>query len=261
MDAEKKIAVLIDADNVSSKYIKHILDELSKYGTPTYKRIYGDWTRPEMNSWRVNLLEHSIVPMQQFSNTIGKNATDSAMIIDAMDILYSGRVDSFCIVSSDSDFTKLASRMREAGMYVIGMGEGKTPSPFISACSIFKYLEVLAGETMKKKGLDTKTTKATQDKGTGNGAMVIEEAIRKIVSETSDDDGWISLANVGSVLNKQHTDFDSRNYGFAKLGGLLKSFDSFDIEQRAKNAYIRNKEKTEPLQKRTAKSKGKSLKK
>lgn len=141
---DKRYAVLIDADNVSDKYIEIILDELSNYGVATYKRIYGDWTKSRFASWKKVLLEHSIIPIQQYSYTTGKNATDSAMIIDAMDILYSGRVDGFCLVTSDSDFTRLASRLREAGMDVIGMGETKTPKPFISACDMFKYLDLLA---------------------------------------------------------------------------------------------------------------------
>ena len=144
MEKDKKIAVLIDADNVSDKYIKYIIDEISNHGTPTYKRIYGDWTKPQLASWKNVLLNYSISPIQQYSYTTGKNSTDAALIIDAMDILYSNNVDGFCIVSSDSDFTKLAARLREAGMYVIGMGEKKTPTPFISACEKFKYLEVLA---------------------------------------------------------------------------------------------------------------------
>ena len=144
MENDKKIAVLIDADNVSDKYIKYIFDEISNHGTPTYKRIYGDWTKPQLAPWKTVLLNYSITPIQQYSYTTGKNATDAALIIDAMDILYSNNVDGFCIVSSDSDFTKLAARLRESGMYVIGMGEKKTPSPFIAACEKFKYLEVLA---------------------------------------------------------------------------------------------------------------------
>src|SRR5664280_1925360 len=158
MEHDRKIAVLIDADNVSEKYIKYIIDEISNHGTPTYKRIYGDWTKPQLGSWKSVLLNYSITPIQQYSYTTGKNATDAALIIDAMDILYSKNVDGFCIVSSDSDFTKLAARLREAGMYVIGMGERKTPTPFISACEKFKYLEVLAS-------MAPKYTEATSIKG------------------------------------------------------------------------------------------------
>ena len=146
MEKDRRIAVLIDADNVSGKYIKHIIDEISNHGTPTIKRIYGDWTKPDLNSWKTVLLDYSITPIQQYGYTSGKNATDAALIIDAMDILYSKNVDGFCIVSSDSDFTRLAARLREAGMFVVGMGERKTPKPFISACEMFKYLEVLAKE-------------------------------------------------------------------------------------------------------------------
>ncbi len=144
MENDRKIAVLIDADNVSDKYIKYIFNEITNHGIPTYKRIYGDWTKPQLSSWKNVLLNYSITPIQQYSYTTGRNSTDAALIIDAMDILYSDNVDGFCIVSSDSDFTRLAARLREAGMYVVGMGEKKTPMPFISACEIFKYLEVLA---------------------------------------------------------------------------------------------------------------------
>lgn len=158
METDRKIALLIDADNVSDKYIKYILDELSKLGTPTYKRIYGDWTTPQLASWKKSLLDYSITPIQQYGYTVGKNATDSAMIIDAMDILYSGNVDGFCIISSDSDFTRLASRLREASMYVIGMGEKKTPSPFVVACEKFIYLEVFS-PTRKKSSTRRTTSK------------------------------------------------------------------------------------------------------
>lgn len=260
MDIEKRIAVLIDADNVSYKYIKPILNELSKYGIPTYKRIYSDWTKPEMGSWKSLLLTYSITPVQQYSYTSGKNATDSALIIDAMDILYTGHVDSFCIVSSDSDFTRLAARLREAGRQVIGMGEKKTPQPFISACEVFKYLEVLvSGEVL---GADE------EEAGNGGGAkgsknLALAEAaaqsniasreeivkvIRKIVEDTSEEDGWAFLGMVGSVLNKQQPDFDSRNYGYPKLTQFVKSLGAFDIEHRAtnnpsvKHTYIRNKD-------------------
>ena len=163
MEKDKKIAVLIDADNVSDKYIKYIFDEISNHGTPTYKRIYGDWTKPQLAPWKTVLLNYSITPIQQFSYTTGKNATDAALIIDAMDILYSNNVDGFCIVSSDSDFTKLAARLREAGMYVIGMGEKKTPSPFIAACEKFKYLEVLAAIPINSDKSHTDDIQEKQD--------------------------------------------------------------------------------------------------
>ena len=186
---DKRFAVLIDADNVSDKYIKPILDEISNDGIITYKRIYGDWTRPALAPWKNVLLSHSITPIQQYSYTTGKNATDSAMIIDAMDILYSGNVDGFCIVSSDSDFTRLAARLRESGMHVIGMGEKKTPKPFISACNRFVYLEILASAAP-----DHKTEIPDND---DIDAKTVKNAIASIIDEVSDDDGWASLSEIG----------------------------------------------------------------
>jgi uncharacterized LabA/DUF88 family protein len=256
---DKRIAVLIDADNVSNKYISNIMNEVSNHGTPTYKRIYGDWTSARMTSWKDVLLEHSVNPMQQYSYTTGKNATDSALIIDAMDILYSGRVDGFCIVSSDSDFPKLASRLREAGMLVIGMGEKKTPVPFRAACDMLKYLEVLASVDGKgtadeaaQKGKDTvDVTPGTVKKAPPNNkerAKLIR-IIRTIVTEISDEDGWAFLGELGSILNRRLPDFDSRNYGAMKLTPLIESLGSFDIESRktsnphVTHKYIRNRDK------------------
>lgn len=244
---DKKIAVLIDADNVSEKYIKHIIDEISNHGMPTYKRIYGDWTKPQLASWKNVLLNYSISPIQQYSYTTGKNATDAALIIDAMDILYSKNVDGFCIVSSDSDFTKLASRLREAGMYVLGMGEKKTPKPFIAACEKFKYLEILASIPTdiesNANGKDEKVTKA----GMVTKAELIK-VIRNIISEISDEDGWAFLGELGSILNKRYPDFDTRNYGFSKLTPLVSSLNQFEIRSRRTNnpsvslKYVRIKE-------------------
>ncbi|MGI6429341.1 MAG: NYN domain-containing protein [Syntrophomonadaceae bacterium] len=247
MEIDRKIAVLIDADNVSEKYVKYIFDEISNHGTPTYKRIYGDWTTPQLSSWKKVLLNYSITPIQQYSYTTGKNSTDSALIIDAMDILYSDNVDGFCIVSSDSDFTRLAARLREAGMYVIGMGEKKTPTPFISACEKFKYLEVLAAPTASPTPSDTKTEepKPAQD-GMASVSELIE-TIKVIVTETSDDDGWAFLGEVGKRLNKRYPDFDTRNYGHAKLTPLISSLKEFEIQSRKSSRphitlkYIRNK--------------------
>ena len=248
MENERKMAVLIDADNVSDKYIKYILDEISSHGIPTYKRIYGDWTNPNLSSWKGVLLNYSITPIQQYSYTTGKNSTDSALIIDAMDILYSKNVDGFCIVSSDSDFTRLAARLREAGMYVVGMGEKKTPLPFITACEKFKYLEVLAAPTAAEKtpaaGKVEKTT-ASQEGMAGIAELI--ETIRTIVNETSDDDGWAFLGEVGKRLNKRYPDFDTRNYGHAKLTPLISSLKQFEIQSRKSSRphitlkYIRNK--------------------
>jgi uncharacterized LabA/DUF88 family protein len=230
MEIEKKIAVLIDADNVSEKYIKYIFDEISNHGIPTYKRIYGDWTKPQLAAWKSILLNYSITPIQQYSYTTGKNSTDSALIIDAMDILYSKNVDGFCIVSSDSDFTRLAARLREAGMYVVGMGEKKTPTPFISACEKFKYLEVLA--SMTAKPAEPAAVKEKQEE-TKPGILSIDkliEVIRTIITETSDEDGWAFLGELGSILNKRYPDFDTRNYGYAKLTPFVSSLKQFDIK-------------------------------
>ncbi len=243
---DKMIAVLIDADNVSEKYIKYILDEISNHGTPTIKRIYGDWTKSQMTSWKSVLLENSIAPIQQYSYTSGKNATDAALIIDAMDILYADRVEGFCIVSSDSDFTRLAARLREAGMYVIGMGEKKTPTPFISACEQFKYLEVLAGEANSSK--EPEASKLQAKANMANKAT-ITKAIASIVDESSDDDGWAYLGEVGKRLNKRFPDFDTRNYGYNKLTPFVASLKRFEIKSSKTSnpnvvfKYIRNIEK------------------
>ncbi len=250
MEYDKKIAVLIDADNVSDKYVKAILDEISNHGTPTYKRIYGDWTKPQLTSWKNVLLNYSITPIQQYSYTTGKNATDSALIIDAMDILYSNNVDGFCIVSSDSDFTRLAARLRESGMYVIGMGEKKTPMPFISACEQFKYLEVLTSViTVNENNINEEIK---QQESTKEGIASKEElikAIKVIINESSDEDGWAYLGQVGKTLNKRYPDFDTRNYGFSKLTPLVSSLRLFEIQSRKTNnpnivhKYIRQKAK------------------
>jgi len=249
MENDRKIAVLIDADNVSDKYIKYIFDEISNHGTPTYKRIYGDWTKPQLASWKTVLLNYSITPIQQYAYTTGKNATDAALIIDAMDILYSKNVDGFCIVSSDSDFTKLAARLREAGMYVIGMGEKKTPTPFISACEKFKYLEVLMAIPTNSHETNVNARIEKQEvpqEGMANINEVIE-AIKVIVTESSDDDGWAFLGEVGKKLNKRYPDFDTRNYGHAKLTPFISSLKQFEIQSRKTNhpyithKYIKNK--------------------
>lgn len=249
MENDRRIAVLIDADNVSDKYIKYIFDEISNHGTPTYKRIYGDWTKPQLASWKGILLNYSITPIQQYSYTTGKNSTDSALIIDAMDILYSNNVDGFCIVSSDSDFTRLAARLREAGMYVIGMGEKKTPTPFISACEKFKYLEVLAAPpAAAAPAQDDARTEEPEPAQEGMASITeLIKTIKVIVTETSDDDGWAFLGEVGKRLNKRYPDFDTRNYGHAKLTPLISSLKQFEIQSRKSSRphitlkYIRNK--------------------
>ncbi len=249
MENDKRIAVLIDADNVSDKYIKYIFDEISNLGTITYKRIYGDWTKPVLSSWKSVLLDYSIIPIQQYAYTTGKNATDSALIIDAMDILYSKNVEGFCIVSSDSDFTRLATRLRESGMLVIGMGEKKTPKSFIAACEKFKYLEVLAQEEQKDQEnplVGQNGKQISLKEGIANREELIR-TIKVIVNESSDEDGWINLSEVGDKLNRRYPDFDTRNYGFAKLSALIKALKRFDTQlRRMSNSkvsyYIKNKE-------------------
>lgn len=233
MEHERRIAVMIDAENVSPKYIRFILDEIATHGTPTYKRIYGDWTSQQQASWKELLLEYSITPIQQYSYTSGKNATDSCLIIDAMDILYSGHVDGFCIVSSDSDFTRLAARLREAGMYVVGMGEMKTPKPFVAACEKFKYLESLEMDVLDDSK-EEKTKVAPQvERENKRRLKELKEAVTRIITEISDEDGWAFMADVGNVLNKRNPDFDVRNYGFSKLTPLLASLHAFEIASRS----------------------------
>lgn len=234
---DKRIAVLIDADNVSSKYVSFILDEISNYGTPTYRRIYGDWTSTRNSTWKDVLLDYSIVPIQQYNYTKGKNATDFALIIDAMDILYSQSVEGFCIVSSDSDYTRLASRLREAGMLVIGMGEQKTPKPFIAACDKFKYLNVLA-ESAETESAPKPAAEAAPEEKAGASIKEVTRAIKAIVNDISDDDGWASLSTVGNMLNKRYPDFDSRNYGYSKLSSFVKSLGQFKVESRQETPGI-----------------------
>lgn len=220
---DKKFALLIDADNTSSKYVKTIIDEITNLGITTYRRIYGDWTSPNLQGWKETLLEYSITPMQQYSYTTGKNSTDSAMIIDAMDILYTDNVDGFCLVSSDSDFTKLAMRLREAGKTVVGMGKQQTPRPFVTACNQFKYLDLLSQEGQKEKTATVKKTAkksaAVDEKKKENQKLI--NSIRKIIEENSDDDGWMYAAKVGKLLQKKYPDFDCRNYGYKKFALLL----------------------------------------
>lgn len=247
MESEKKLAVLIDGDNIPSAHVKEMMEEIAIYGTPTIKRIYGDWTQPGLNKWKAVLLKNAIVPIQQYAYTNGKNATDSAMIIDTMDILYSDRVDGFCIVSSDSDFTRLATRLREAGKNVIGMGEKKTPEPFIAACDKFIYLEILANKTLNN------TKGPVKEKKSGSNSFEpITQAVADLIAATAADvageDGWAFLGDVGSLLQKKQPNFDSRNYGFSKLTAMVQAIGKFDIEERLhqksrfKLVYIRSKE-------------------
>lgn len=229
MIEDKRFAVLIDGDNVSAKYIKYIMDEVANFGVATYKRIYGDWTLPSAAAWKDVLLENSVTPVQQYGYTVGKNATDSAMIIDAMDILYSGNVDGYCIISSDSDFTKLASRLRESAMTVVGMGEKKTPKPFIAACNQFKYLDVLAESENLPSTSNLEIAKNTTSKGNSEPSKsmtdinIIRSAIIKMLNES--DNQSITMAEIGNRLAKRYPDFDVRNYGDTKLSKFLKKFD------------------------------------
>lgn len=273
---ELRLAVLIDADNAPRSAIKDVMAEVAVHGTPTIKRIYGDWTSPNMSTWKPLLLENAISPVQQYAYTTGKNSTDSAMIIDAMDILYSGRVEGFCLVSSDSDFTRLAARLRESGMTVIGMGESKTPNSFIAACNKFKYLDILSAadeaeaeeaapkaEPAKKPAAQPKKTaqkaaakkpkeepkaekepklaepKKQQEKAIEEprtSLRTIRRALRTIVRENSDEDNWIMVSQVGNLLDKRYTDFDVRNFGFSKLTPFLESLDMFEIKDMKKDS-------------------------
>ena len=240
------LAVLIDGDNIPSAPIKEMMEEIAKYGNPTIKRIYGDWTKPNLSKWKNLLLENAITPIQQYGYTSGKNSTDSAMIIDAMDILYSEKVSGFCLVSSDSDFTRLATRLREAGMQVIGIGEKKTPNPFIVACDKFIYIEILKSQTDKRDdNVEKGAEKSNVDKITWKEINLISTTI----SDSSDEDGWAFLGDVGSLLQKKQPNFDSRNYGFEKLTPLIKSIGNFELEQREnpksrhKLIFVKNKEK------------------
>ncbi len=240
---DKKFAVLIDADNISDRYIKLVLEEVSNDGIATYKRIYGDWTKPSLNGWKDILLENSLIPVQQYAYTTGKNSTDSAMIIDAMDILYSGNVSGFCLVSSDSDFTRLASRLRESGMYVVGMGEQKTPTAFISACNRFKYLDLIAREREAENA-----AQSAENTGEPTSLELIKTVVANFVSERSGEDDWAFIGDVGNMLNKRFPDFDVRNYGFKKLTPFISSLGLFEIRpvrtshSGNKIIYIRNKQ-------------------
>ena len=248
MNQEMKLAVLIDAENISTKYIDVILSEANNLGDVIYKRIYGNWTTPQMASWRTTILNNAIQPIQQYSNTTGKNSTDSALIIDTMDLLYQSNLDGFCIVSSDSDFTRLASRLRESQKYVLGMGESKTPRSCISACNKFLYLDVLLEEAENEA--DTESTDPAKaavtddtpvvtcpvteepvksEKTSGKNFRTIRQALVKITEENSDDNGWIFSGTLGNLLNKQFSDFDVRNFGFKKFVPFIESLDMFEV--------------------------------
>ncbi|MBO4927006.1 MAG: NYN domain-containing protein [Clostridiales bacterium] len=267
-----RLAVLIDADNISAAYIKPMMLEIARYGNPTIKRIYGDWTKPQLGPWKQVLQDHAITPVQQFGYTTGKNATDSSMIIDAMDILYTEQVDGFCLISSDSDFTRLATRLREAGKIVYGIGEKKTPNPFVVACDRFIFLEVLAPKEKKAKSAksqgrgasdakngadgkissdgrdlssDTKDSVVAEGRDSGDGketgsiertVLEIDDAtcdlIASSVSDLADEDGWAFLGDVGNLVNKKSPSFDARNYGFSKMSKLMQSLDFLECELR-----------------------------
>jgi uncharacterized LabA/DUF88 family protein len=239
----QKLAVLIDADNAQPSIVEGLLAEIAKYGTANVKRIYGDWTGSHLRGWKEVLLLYSIQPIQQFRYTIGKNATDAAMIIDAMDLLYTNKFDGFCIVSSDSDFTKLASRIRESGLVVYGFGEKKTPEAFVSACDKFIYTEVLISKEDESLSIKRKSTNELKQD------TKLVNLLRNAVEASSDDSGWSHLAPVGSNIAKQAPDFDPRNYGYTKLGELVAATKLFEIEERlvgdgqSKAIYIKDKRK------------------
>ena len=249
-----RLAVLIDADNVPYANVKAMLAEIARYGTPTIKRIYGDWTQPTLSGWKKVLLENAVTPIQQYSYTTGKNSTDSAMIIDAMDILYTNRVDGFCLVSSDCDFTRRATRLREAGKLVIGIGEQKTPTPFISACDRFIYLEILSDDKKKKqRSMKARGSQpALEEPGIGMPAAAVRQKGNRLPQEVSemiivsvndlaDENGWAFLGDVGNLLLKKQPSFDSRNYGYQKLSQLIQAMDRFEIEPRdTANAHVKH---------------------
>jgi uncharacterized LabA/DUF88 family protein len=242
-DNQKTLAVLIDAENAHPSNVSGLLTEVAKYGTAAVKRIYGDWTLPSLKGWKETLLKYSIQPIQQFRYSKGKNSTDNAMIIDAMDLLYSGRFDGFCLVSSDSDFTRLASRIREAGLTVYAIGEKKTPEAFVTACDKFIYTEVLHSEKeTEQKPLKKSTKRLRRD----NRLVML---IRNAIDANSDEDGWAELGLIGQNIVKQAPDFDPRNYGYKKLGELVTAIGLFDIDERpigngrSKAIYIKNKKK------------------
>ncbi len=228
------LAVLIDADNASPAVIEPLLAEVAKFGIANVKRIYGDWTTPNLGKWKEVLLDHSIQPMQQFRYTTGKNATDSAMIIDAMDLLYTGPFAGFCLVSSDSDFTRLASRIREAGKRVYGFGEKKTPAPFVNACDRFIYTEVLA----VAEGVSQPVKKASAKELRADTKLVAW--LRSAIEAASDESGWAHLGGVGSIIGKQAPDFDPRNYGYSKLSDLVEAIGLFKLDRREKQVVIRD---------------------
>ncbi|MBK8245703.1 MAG: NYN domain-containing protein [Saprospiraceae bacterium] len=251
LNNDLKLAVLIDADNVPYANVKEMFEEIAKYGIPTFKRIYADWTKPTVAGWKKILLENAITPIQQYSYSTGKNASDSALIIDAMDILYTGKVDGFCIVSSDSDFTRLATRLREAGMKVIGIGEKKTLNPFITACDKFIYIEILKPEVINPIKNGNKKTSKDNSPMVNEPLSKIDQGIIKLfldsVSDLADENGWAFLGELGNLMLKKKPDFDPRNYGHPKMLSLIKAVHKFEIDERdtgkknTKHIYVRRK--------------------
>ncbi|MEE3467544.1 MAG: NYN domain-containing protein [Eubacterium sp.] len=227
---DKRFALLIDSDNVSAKYIDVILDEMTRHGIVTYRRIYGDFTTNQMHRWKDELAERSITPIQQFQNTTGKNSTDSALIIDAMDILYEGNVEGFCLVSSDSDFTRLASRLRESGMEVIGMGESKTPKSFRGACSVFTDIELLLDSENGKTGKKKKQNIVSQKK--------IADAIIEVIMTNENNGKDTGLGEIGSALVKKYSDFDVRNYGYSSLSKFIEEIDAFELRRNKSTVTV-----------------------
>lgn len=248
MEEEKRYALLIDADNVSSKYIDIVTKEAQSFGNVTIRRIYGDWTSNLKNSWKECLLNNALSPIQQYSYTTGKNSSDAALIIDAMDILYKDNVDGFILVSSDSDFTKLAMRLRESGKHVVGMGESKTPTPFVRACEQFKTLDVLYKNAVeaerrpvpkyvpKKNRIRVVSSEPENNVETEQAEPItnlraIKTTILSLLDENSDEDGWMYLSELGNMVQKMYSDFDCRNYGYAKFGKMIESFPEIQIRK------------------------------
>jgi uncharacterized LabA/DUF88 family protein len=227
-----KLAVLIDADNAQPSITEGLLAEVAKYGTAHVKRAYGDWTGTSLKGWKEQLLAQSIQPIQQFAYTTGKNATDTAMVIDAMDLLYSGRFDGFCIVSSDSDFTRLAARIRESGLTVYGFGEHKTPKPFVAACDKFIYIENLS-PSLTAPADAAATPKPATPAVQLKGDTALVSLLRNAIEAASDDDGWSMLASVGHIVTNQRPDFDARTYGYAKLSDLIAATTLFELDRRS----------------------------
>lgn len=239
IDNNHPLAVLIDADNASPAIVQGLFEEIAKLGIASVKRIYGDWTTPNLSQWKQVLLEHSIQPIQQFRYTTGKNATDSAMIIDAMDLLYTGHFHGFCLVSSDSDFTRLAARIRESGKRVYGFGEEKTPRPFVSACDRFIYTEVF---TKKPEGTADSLIAPKPTKELRSDTRLLN-LIRGGLEASSDESGWAQLGPVGNYINRTSNDFDPRNYGYAKLSELISAIGLFDLERKDNRIYVRDQRK------------------